>query len=92
MTRHRDPPGTKAQCRTCKAPIVWVVTEAGKPMCCDYEDAPGGLFYLFRRHDRIEAIHVKSKSPRAARAEARNQRRHHSHFSTCPDRDEHRRR
>lgn len=90
MTRRKDPPGTPSECRSCKAAIVWVVTERGRPMPCDLEPADDGRFFLFRRDDRIEAISINSDHASAVKARAANQRTHHSHFSTCPQRDEHR--
>lgn len=87
---HRDPPGTSVECRSCKALIVWTVTENGKKMPCDVEAKRDGKFFLFRRPDKIEALSVRSDHPSAEKARLRNQRTHHSHFSTCPNADQHR--
>lgn len=54
-------------CRSCRAPIVWMKTVAGKNMPVDPEgiDEDDELF---------------------------DPRKHTSHFSTCPQADDHRRR
>jgi len=49
------------------------------------------LFYVFRDPDQISAVHVNSKSERAAKAFERGQNRYTSHFSTCPNAKAHRR-
>ena len=82
--KERPPPGTPQECRTCKRPIVWVVTEAGKAMPCDLEPSETGQFYLFRRSDRIEAIHERSRHGSVAKALQRGQQLYTSHFTTCP--------
>lgn len=91
MTRQADPPGTAKECRSCKRLIVWVKTSRGKSMPCDISPDPAGTFYLFRKSDRIEAEHVNSHSDRAQNAFARGDKKYTSHFSTCPNADEHRR-
>lgn len=91
MTRVKDPPGTAKECRSCKALVVWTKTERGKPMPCDVAPSKDGSFYLFRKSDRIDAVHVRSSDPRAARAMDRGQNKHESHFSTCPNAAQHRR-
>jgi hypothetical protein len=76
-------PGVRVKCKSCSAPIVWTRTESGKRLPCDVEPTDDGLFYLFRRDDRIEAIYVNSSHPSAVRARARGQKRYRSHYITC---------
>ncbi len=91
MTRAKDPPGTAKECRSCKQLIVWTTTKNGKSMPCDVEPSEKGTFFLFRVEDRIDAVHEFSKDdPRCGRAWDRDQKKHASHFSTCPNAAEHR--
>lgn len=95
MTRQREPAGTATECRSCKALIVWTKTEKGKLMPCDVGPSEDGKFHLFRRGGPggyIEAISVSSHHASVAVALERNQKRHNSHFSTCPYADSHRKR
>ena len=93
MTRRNDPPGTPAKCKSCDRAIVWAQTEKGKMMPVDLAPAhhKQGKFYLFRRADRIEAIHIQSKHDSAYGARQRTDKVYTSHFSTCPNADQHRR-
>jgi len=88
MTRPKDPPGTAKECRSCKALIVWCKTQKGKSMPCDVSPADDGTFFLFRRADHIEAIHLKSSHPSAEAARARGDKTYTSHFSTCSERSD----
>lgn len=90
MTRTKDPPGAPKECRSCAAAIVWTITSSGKSMPCDLEPTPDGDFYLFRRPDKIDAIHRASSDTRVASAKARNQKLYSSHFATCPNATRHR--
>lgn len=87
----RDAPGTACECRSCRALIVWTRTERGKTMPCDVAPSEDGQFFLFRRATFVEAVHINSVSKSAQVAHERKQGRHHSHFSTCPNADQHRR-
>lgn len=80
-----------ATCKSCKAAIVWAKTEKGASMPCDWEPAFDGGFYLFIREGFVEAISTKSDHQSALRARSKKQLSHHSHFVTCPKRDQHRR-
>lgn len=90
MPHYRNLPGTAAECRSCKSLIVWTRTSSGKLMPCDVSPTEDGTFYLFRKPDAIEAVHVGSQDPRAAKAKARGDKTYTSHFSTCPNADAHR--
>lgn len=72
------------QCRSCGAPIVWAVTEAGKRMPLDAEPHPGrrGQF-IFTSPDTVR--YGKSGTPIPEGVET-----FVSHFSTCPNRKAHR--
>lgn len=88
MTRERSDTG---DCRSCSAPIIWTKTRRGKAMPCDLKPVEDGDFFLFRRSGHIEAVHVRSQHPSAAKAHERKQDRFKSHFATCPQAGQHRR-
>jgi len=92
MTQAKDPPGTLKECRSCGASIVWTITSRGKSMPCDMPAAPDGEFYLFKRPDKIDAVHKASDDARVAQAKSRNQNLYTSHFATCPQAAQHRNR
>lgn len=91
MTRGRNPPGTAVDCKSCGAPMVWAISEKGKPIPCDVKPAEKGSLFLFRRPDKIEAIYYLSKHPSAVRARARGQAKHLAHWATCPRAEQYRR-
>lgn len=68
---------TTSQCKSCGAPIVWIVTPAGKNMPLD---AKTETLWL------LDAEGAQEGSPRAKPVQARR-----SHFSSCPNADQHRR-
>lgn len=81
----------RGQCRSCHAPVAWVVTERGKKMPLDWApvertESGQGLFAIRLTDDgKIEAIAVTAawlddEEPVFT-----------SHFATCPDRDKWRR-
>lgn len=71
-----------ARCRSCNAPIIWATTENGRKIPLDEEPAerPTGLF-------RLEPIEG-SNDQRAVSAVGEPV--YLSHFSTCPNADQHR--
>lgn len=71
-------------CRTCKAPVVWALTEAGKWMPLDAQSSLVGEWQLFG--DGPRAVHVP-----AERREQLAGQLHVTHWATCPDADRHRR-
>lgn len=91
MTRHRTPPGTAVNCRSCIELIVWAKTSKGKLMPVDVKPAEDGTFFLFRANNEIQAVHVDSKEPRAERARQRKDKRYRSHIETCVNADKSRR-
>lgn len=90
MNPRSQPPGTAVECKSCGALIVWTVTTKGKAMPCDVSGSVHGKFFLFRRADKIEAIHINADHPSAEVARQRGQQPHQSHFATCPHADQHR--
>ena len=75
-----------ATCRSCSAPIVWAITQEGRRMPLDAEPAREGNVLLY-----------PDGTCRALRADeviggAIGEHLHRSHFATCPEAAEHRRR
>jgi hypothetical protein len=59
-------------------------------MPMDVSPKPDGDFFMFRKPDHILAVHVKARKDIAERARQRGDKRYTSHFSTCPQADQHR--
>jgi hypothetical protein len=77
-------------CRSCHAPVIWAVTAAGKRMPVDAEPVDGGNVLLDQRQDpplatvvgkQVQAGLFGDDGPRFA-----------SHYVTCPDADQWRKR
>jgi len=73
-----------AECRSCHAPVIWVATTTGKQMPLDPIPVPDGNITL----DTDQVAHVL---PDAAHPPP-DVPRYHSHFATCPNAAQHRRR
>ena len=75
-------------CRSCDAPILWVVTEKGKRMPLDpepTEDLQLGAFIKLRvEPNGDKVVHFLKPDERSPSAK----QRYSSHFQTCPDRVE----
>lgn len=74
-----------SRCRSCNAEIIWAVTEKGKRVPLDAEPAerPSGLFRIEpqpRPGTELLAVSVSG------------QKVYLSHFVTCPNADQHRKR
>lgn len=69
-------------CKSCNAPIVWVLTKSGKRMPIDHGPVETGNIVL----DGITAQVL-----RAGEVLPKGVPRYTSHFSTCPQAQEHRR-
>lgn len=89
-----DAPGAHSTCRSCKALIEWAVTDNGRKMPLDLGwHADGRLVVVGRKGgdplvvslngDQLLRLHVADGVELALRR---------SHFATCPDADQHRRR
>lgn len=74
------------KCKSCPALVIWAVTERGKRMPVDPDPAPGGNVLLTEQYGQLTAVVVP-----AHRAFGRTDLRM-SHFVTCPNADQHRRR
>lgn len=67
-------------CRTCNAPIVWALTEAGRRMPVDAAPDPAGNVALLRTDSTVNAVVLgkhREPDPRATL--------HQSHWATCPN-------
>jgi hypothetical protein len=71
-------------CRSCLAPIRWVLTGSGKRMPLDTEAVPDGNVTV-DRYEADHAIVVVHATP--ADVPASEALRYKSHFATCPEAD-----
>lgn len=78
---------TTAACRSCGAPIIWMVMEGtGRNMPVDREPDPEGTIIVLPRESLARTIHsVPPLLPSGAR-------RYRPHWASCPNADQHRRR
>ena len=81
----KEPLGVATKCRSCNADIVWVRTVTGKLMPIDLMPSVGGTFGLHQDGGETFADYVGE--PRRADFIGKL---HVSHFSTCPNADQHR--
>ena len=75
-----------SRCRSCGAPIIWAVTKSGRSMPLDEATDPAGNVLL------LENGNCLVPAPEDDVWEAAGGTRHTSHFATCPNADQHRRR
>ena len=76
-------------CSSCGGKIFWAITRTGKSMPVDAEPSESGPLVLNLRGGEFGKLHVeKFYAPKHGSAD---RRRYTSHFSTCPNADEHRR-
>lgn len=87
MPRLRPGPVVSA-CRSCGAPLLWVITDGGKRMPLDADPTPAGTFVVADR-DR-DALRVSYVAPDALLID--DPPRYVSHYATCPDADRWRKR
>lgn len=69
-------------CRSCGAGIRWALTESGKRMPLDLKPVDGGNVQLVH-HDGTTTARVVAAKPGV--------RLYRSHFSSCPNANQHRR-
>ena len=74
-------------CRSCPAKVIWAVTERDKPMPVDAEPAAGGNLALETNHNGRVMSRVVPAHLAFGRSDLRL-----SHFATCPQADQWRRR
>ena len=77
-----------SKCKSCGAEIKWILTQSGKKMPVDakpvpYRADPGGSLSLVTMNGRVERGVLDLDSDQAGYV---------SHFATCPNANEHRRR
>ena len=91
MTASLDLRPRHAECRSCKASIVWArSTATDQPMPVDYNaDAERGTVQLFVDRGQLVAAVLADRQLTGARAAGIPLRT--SHFATCPHADHHRR-
>ena len=77
-----------SKCKTCGADIFWALTENGKPMPIDAVSTDNGNLECVWDHNGRVLAHVIAPLFLQMQTEAP---RYTSHFATCPDADEHRR-
>lgn len=78
-----------SRCRSCGAPIVWATTPAGKLIPLDPQPVDDGNLAVHRDED---GIHLYARVLKKGEEPAEHERRGVSHFTTCPQADQHRRR
>lgn len=77
------------RCRSCEAPIVWAVTAAGRAMPLDPDPTPDGNVVSDGRDEQGRVQVIVFAKP--ADVPADRPLRYASHFVSCPDADQHRR-
>jgi hypothetical protein len=66
-----------SQCRSCHAPVFWVLTETGKRMPLDADPVSGGKMILYDNNTRARVAKNGEPGPR-----------YMPHFATCPQVDD----
>ena len=75
-----------ARCRSCQAPIRWVITKAnGRRMPLDPEPVADGNVFVIGTQDGMPLVEVALMSEAVPASEAL---RYVSHFVSCPQRGE----
>lgn len=72
------------QCRSCRKPIYWCLTDKGKAMPVDpFPDHERGNVSIYPEAGKMRAVVVPKAKATAMRAA--NQNLHLPHFVTCPN-------
>lgn len=80
-----------SQCGSCRAPIVWAMSPAGKPSPIDaHPNTEKGNVLLLQPRGLGSMLAVVLTKDALTRARGRRLPLHTNHFVTCPDREEHR--
>lgn len=74
----------RARCRTCRAPIIWASSYGGARIPMDADPNAGKFALHMDEHGTVHADMTE--------APASGEPRYTSHFATCPDAEQHRRR
>ena len=74
---------SRAKCRGCGAPILWITTTAGRSMPCDpvvvsYNPLPDGKDKIVTPNGEVVSCEIVASSPEAAGVGYR------PHWATCP--------
>lgn len=78
-------------CKSCGAPVLWIVTRLGRRMPVDAEPhSKGNILVLDPPNGRSPIGHVLGGDALWEALHGAPERVHRSHFSTCPDADKHR--
>jgi hypothetical protein len=74
-------------CRSCKAEIVWAITERGKRMPVDKEPSTkGNIMLVWRTNDEPPlAVYLTTEQIAAFDGSLQRHRLHLSHFVTCKE-------
>lgn len=81
-------PGHVSRCRSCRAKIIWTLTERGSRMPVDFDPSPEGNVAIRPREDGgWESVIAGPLEP----VEGCTAVRRTSHFATCKFADQHRR-
>lgn len=78
------------RCASCQQEILWARTNNGKSMPLDLEPNDSGTMILVLRHGEAGGITVGCFYKGVEKALTRGEKRRTSHFSTCPNADQHR--
>jgi len=76
-----------SRCRSCRARIVWAITERGKRMPLDEQPSAEGTFVVRPVYGDGVVVLRAISAPEAGTDEPK----HTSHFATCPQADRWRR-
>ena len=78
------------RCASCQAEIIWARTNAGKSMPLDLEPNESGTMILVLRHAEGGGVIVGCFYKKAGEPVKPGEKRRTSHFSTCPNAQQHR--
>jgi hypothetical protein len=78
----------RGSCRSCPASVIWASTVKGKAMPVDFEPDPDGNVQLTARPGRAPLAEFVGVGQGGL---LDGEPLRHSHFTTCPNADQHRR-
>ena len=75
-------------CRSCRAPIVWAVTERGKDMPIDQAPVEGGnVYFVGSPGSRVVRVLSDPQPTLEEQTDSADGLRYVTHFATCPQAD-----